>query len=81
MVVEHSETGPESFGIGLCRFAGTAPGNFGLVSSGLVTGLGPKSTIAGQILKSSPGTPRPSNGSNLVPFATQTHMLFLAGKH
>ncbi len=46
---KHAESGPESFGIGWCRFVGTAPGILGLVSSGLGADLGSKSTIPGRI--------------------------------
>ncbi len=49
--------GPKSIGIGLCRFAGTAPGLIGLASSGLVANLVPKSKITGRILKSLPAHP------------------------
>ncbi len=38
-------------GIGLFRFAGTAPGIFGLASFGLGTDLGHKALIFGRILK------------------------------
>ncbi len=49
--LKHLETGPKSTGIGLCQFVGTAPGIFGLASSGVVADLGPESTIPGRILK------------------------------
>ena len=48
--MKHPEIVSKSFGIGLYRFAGTAPGIFGLVSFGLGVDLAPKSTIYGRIL-------------------------------
>ncbi len=47
---KHPDTGPKSIGICLCRFVGTAPGIFGLVSSGLGADLGRNSTNFGRIL-------------------------------
>ena len=52
------ETPRDQFEIDWHRFVpvcGTAPGIFGLVSSGLDSDLGPKSAIPGRILKSIPG--------------------------
>ncbi len=42
--------GLKSIGFGLGRFAGTAAGIAGLVSSGLGAGLDPKAAISGRIL-------------------------------
>jgi hypothetical protein len=48
---KHQETGPKLIGLGLCRFAGIAPGILGLVLFGVWADLGPKSAIPGRILR------------------------------
>jgi hypothetical protein len=48
---KHTETGPQSIGIGLCRFVGTAPGIFGFATFGLGAELFPNRRFTAGFLK------------------------------